>query len=276
VGSDDATTVTSAGSDDATTVTSAGSDDATTVAAMDDSDATTTAASMDSDATTIAASMDSDDATTAASVISNETTTADSDADTAVEMSTSVNTVDDEAATTASELAIDTIANSNDDTEYSSTQITESNAGMTTVSPTWMDSTTDGLGEDESRTGTPDILNLTPVTVLSILESDDSTLVVTTARPDILYDDTDEATTVSAEEEGVHEFDCVEIDQEKLDTSSDQIPMECTGMDGEEMRRVFIVINKSQVDPEKLFAKNVKVLVKDFMIMDVSNSSQAR
>ena len=35
-------------------------------------------------------------------------------------------------------------------------------------------------------------------------------------------------------------------------------------------RQIYIVINKNQVDESQLFAKNVKVVVKDFMIMDIS------
>jgi len=118
----------------------------------------------------------------------------------------------------------------------------------------------------------------TMVTVVAVEESEDTTVVITTMRPEIDTDVEDVTTERPAAEEdtGLHEFECVEVDEGDLGTSAEQIPMECTQMDGEEKRKLYIVINKSQVDAEKLFAKNVKVVVKDFMVMDISNQSQVR
>lgn len=118
---------------------------------------------------------------------------------------------------------------------------------------------------------------MTHVTVLSIDKMEESTIVMTTVRP--LEDEvSEEATTITPAVEvgGVHEFDCVEIDQEELATNSDEIPMQCTQIYGEDKRKLYIVINKAQVDAEKLFAKNVKVVIKDFMVMERSNQLRVR
>merc|ERR1711962_890352 len=118
---------------------------------------------------------------------------------------------------------------------------------------------------------------MTHVTVLSIDKMEESTIFMTTVRP--LEDEvSEEATTITPAVEvgGVHEFDCVEIDQEELATNSDEIPMQCTQIYGEDKRKLYIVINKAQVDAEKLFAKNVKVVIKDFMVMERSNQLRVR
>jgi len=131
----------------------------------------------------------------------------------------------------------------------------------------------EGTTVDENSSQTTSI-SPTTVTVVSIVEMSDKTVVVTTARPEVLDDDL--TTTTSPESEGAHEFDCVEVGQDELETSDQQIPMQCTQMDGDQRRKIYLVINKSQVDPETLFAKNVKVLVKDFMVMSLDNASQVR
>jgi len=118
--------------------------------------------------------------------------------------------------------------------------------------------------------------NPTEVTVIDIQTNEDTTVVVTTVRPDTEMDDTTALPAGAADNEA-HEFDCVEVESSGFDASPDQIPMQCTQMDGgEKKRRVYLLINKSQVDEDQLFAKNVKVIVKDLMVMDISNQSQVR
>jgi len=122
--------------------------------------------------------------------------------------------------------------------------------------------------DSESTASTP-----VPVTVVSIQELDDTTVVVTTARP---ATGEDEMSTMQGMDGGLHEFDCEEMLENELETAADQIPLSCMQMDGQERRRVTIVINKSQVDPSLVFAKNVKLVVKDFMVMDINGASQVR
>jgi len=122
------------------------------------------------------------------------------------------------------------------------------------------------------------------VTVISVDEEEDTTkITVTTAAPEIIdplietETDIDYTTQAPVTEEpiekGEHEFDCEELDEGDLGTTTDQIPMKCTQIDGSKRRRVFLVISKSQVDADTLFAKNVKVVVKDLMVMNISPES---
>merc|ERR1712098_657568 len=87
------------------------------------------------------------------------------------------------------------------------------------------------------------------------------------------------ATTVQSEEEEDtttprseyenpdQEFLCKE--SFKSDENSD-IPLECTLTNGEDERTVLIVIPGDSLggDRNKLFNKNVKIVVKDFMVME--------
>jgi len=180
--------------------------------------------------------------------------------------------------TDATTEAIDdtTVSVTEDKTEHSegdSTvgETTESDAEVeepTTVS-TAGEPVTKLFQEESTATTTESVTANVPteVTVIAVEElDDDSMVVVTTARPAV----TDAPTVIIAEDDaGVHEFDCVEVGQEQVATAEGQIPMECTQMDGEERKHIYLVINKNQVDPELLFAKNVKVVVKDFMVMDI-------
>jgi len=75
------------------------------------------------------------------------------------------------------------------------------------------------------------------------------------------------------EDEGKHEFDCTEMSADANSfTGPDQIPLECKlrPKGQEKPQTVFIVINKEGIDTNRLFNKNVKVVVKDLMVMDIS------
>jgi len=81
-----------------------------------------------------------------------------------------------------------------------------------------------------------------------------------------------EATTLAPEDGGMHEFDCTEItDAELAFAAPDQIPLECRLRSRSGVpRTVFIMIPKQGLDTTRLFDRNVKVVVKDLMIMDIS------
>merc|ERR1712180_509211 len=83
----------------------------------------------------------------------------------------------------------------------------------------------------------------------------------------------DEGTTLAPEDAGMHEFDCSEFtDAELAFADPNQIPLQCRlrPKEGGEPKTVYILIPKQGLDLTRLFDKNVKVVVKDLMIMDIS------
>jgi hypothetical protein len=147
--------------------------------------------------------------------------------------------------------------------------------------------------EDGAVTTGPEDADLTPGpeegSVTTTRPEDPVVTMLTTARPtgeeaatevpEAKDEPTDgdaeeEVTTLATPEEdtGLHEFDCSEItDAQRAFADPTQIPLECRlrGTDGEQ-RTVYIVIPKRSVDADRLFSKNVKVVIKDLMIMDIS------
>merc|ERR1719220_983515 len=82
-----------------------------------------------------------------------------------------------------------------------------------------------------------------------------------------------EGTTLAPEDAGMHEFDCSEFtDAELAFANPNQIPLQCRlrPKEGGEPKTVYILIPKQGLDPTRLFDRNVKVVVKDLMIMDIS------
>jgi len=85
--------------------------------------------------------------------------------------------------------------------------------------------------------------------------------------------ESEEGTTLAPEDGGMHEFDCSEFtDAELAFADPNQIPLECRlrPKEGGEPKTVYILIPKEGLDLTRLFDKNVKVVVKDLMIMDIS------
>eukprot|EP00088_Acartia_fossae_P036367 TRINITY_DN3756_c0_g1_i6.p1 TRINITY_DN3756_c0_g1~~TRINITY_DN3756_c0_g1_i6.p1 ORF type:complete len:1426 (+),score=431.11 TRINITY_DN3756_c0_g1_i6:319-4596(+) len=178
-----------------------------------------------------------------------------------------------------------------DNTDVSDNTFVDVDAAMSTT-PEYVDTTTVKASSEEDDIGSSTTMSPQMVTVVSVEEDVATTIIVTTIAPvtsDSQDDQDMEATTLpsvtatdstsaadsttTAEtpiESGEHEFDCEELAEGDLNTSADQIPMKCTQLDGSTRRRVYLVISKSQVNPETLFAKNVKVVVKDLMVMDIS------
>jgi hypothetical protein len=172
-----------------------------------------------------------------------------------------------------------------------STDASSTDSGTSTgASSTESDTSAKTNEEATTSASSSEASEVTTLSVISVHTDEDTTTLITTIRPELAQDDDisnndiDEETTsaattdepVATTESGVHEFTCVEVGQDTLETKPDQIPMRCTSEAvGEEAtseppRQIFIVISKNQVDESQLFAKNVKVVVKDFMIMDVS------
>merc|ERR1711874_863348 len=85
--------------------------------------------------------------------------------------------------------------------------------------------------------------------------------------------ESEEGTTLAPEDGGMHEFDCSEFtDAELAFADPNQIPLECRlrPKEGGEPKIVYILIPKEGLDLTRLFDKDVKVVVKDLMIMDIS------
>merc|ERR1711935_697927 len=153
---------------------------------------------------------------------------------------------------------------------------------MTTISPPttyYVDEevTTTKLFEGDDFSEKP----TTTVTVLSVNEEHDTTVITTTTKPSAVQDistelpitlnEVDVDNNEPSKEVGVHEFDCKEIDQSRVNAHESQLPLECILRDGDEFKRtVYIVIDKEGVDTKRLLDKNIKVIVKDLIFMDIS------
>eukprot|EP00091_Calanus_sinicus_P004199 TRINITY_DN14425_c0_g1_i1.p1 TRINITY_DN14425_c0_g1~~TRINITY_DN14425_c0_g1_i1.p1 ORF type:complete len:125 (-),score=51.85 TRINITY_DN14425_c0_g1_i1:107-481(-) len=76
-------------------------------------------------------------------------------------------------------------------------------------------------------------------------------------------------TSTPSSEYGDHEFLCKEA---AVGDEESDVPMECVLTNGEEERTVVIVIPRDSLGGgrDKLFDKNVKIVVKDFMLMERS------
>jgi hypothetical protein len=153
----------------------------------------------------------------------------------------------------------------------------QADSGVSTIDDSAATTVNSPMSESDSTTIIPDAM----VKVVSVEEDEETTVMITTtdssqvtAADDI--DGDSDVTTEPPMDVGEHEFDCEELDEGDLNTTSEQIPMRCTQLDGTKRRRVFLVISKSQVSAETLFAKNVKVVVKDLMVMSITPDSSSR
>jgi len=73
-------------------------------------------------------------------------------------------------------------------------------------------------------------------------------------------------------QKNIHEFDCKEISSVQLDSSEEQIPLECVIRGRDKEKTIYFVIDEEQIngDISRLFDDNVKVVIKDLMVMDIS------
>merc|ERR1711892_1591938 len=139
---------------------------------------------------------------------------------------------------------------------------------MTTISTLdtdQMDIATTTILTDEDFTEKP----TTTVTVVSVNEEHETTVITTTTKPTYVQDistelpitlnEVDVDNNEPSKESGVHEFDCKEIDQSRVNAHESQLPLECILRDGDEFKRtVYIVIDKEGVDTKRLLDKNIK------------------
>lgn len=151
------------------------------------------------------------------------------------------------------------------------TVITTTTQNPTTVDFTEYTSTVDS--ESETTTAMAEDIT-TEKQLVTVTESDlDLDADIATEIPLTLNeveDSPSDSEKQSPEDGGVHEFDCKEVEHNLVNAATDQIPLQCILRNGDEPKTVFIVINKDGVDTKRLFDKNIKVVVKDLMIMDIS------
>merc|ERR1711874_553093 len=121
--------------------------------------------------------------------------------------------------------------------------------------------------EEQDTTNKDKIIDQTTVSAIEVespmvKETSDTDITTTTQR-----DKEDEDTTTQSSEYGDHEFLCKE--SAITDADSD-VPLECVLTNGEDERTVVIVIPRDSLggNRDKLFNKNVKIVVKDFMVME--------
>merc|ERR1719347_779368 len=70
----------------------------------------------------------------------------------------------------------------------------------------------------------------------------------------------------------IHEFDCKDISCDQPDMPEGQIPLKCVSRQKDNQKTIFFVIDEAQVsgDISRLFEDNVKVVIKELMVMDIS------
>merc|ERR1712154_345538 len=112
---------------------------------------------------------------------------------------------------------------------------------------------------------------LTTVEVLAISESDEDMTMVTTLRPRLDEDAFSDTTTVEPiQDEGPDEmFLC-----QPVQTGDDggDVPMNCEHMSGDHEKSVMLLIPRDVIGDRinRLCGKNVKIVVRDFMLMERS------
>merc|ERR1712038_1572899 len=221
------------------------------------------------------------------------------------ESSTTTTLPDDEVTTTPRSESESTVPSVSQEgsTETPETEVTalpnidaDEDAEMTTLSqsPPSLGPSNEGRGApdaevtsspvDADTPGVPEdgaVTTIIPDAVVTLL-----TTVRPTTQPEDGGDTTDapsaeeeqspeveEGTTLAPEDDGMHEFDCSEFtDAELAFADPNQIPLECRlrPKEGGEPKTVYILIPKQGLDLTRLFDRNVKVVVKDLMIMDIS------
>merc|ERR1712012_511907 len=200
-----------------------------------------------------------------------------------------------------SDTTVPSVSQEEGSTEIPETEVTavpidaDEDAEMTTFSqsppslgPTSED--TESSGEPELEVTSSPVDEDTPSVpeegIITTIMPDTVVTLLTTVRPRTQDEDEtvqsedaeeekpeEEGTTLAPEDAGMHEFDCSEFtDAELAFADPNQIPLQCRlrPKEGGEPKTVYILIPKQGLDLTRLFDKNVKVVVKDLMIMDIS------
>merc|ERR1712062_261151 len=140
-------------------------------------------------------------------------------------------------------------------------------SGSSDVEPTMQSVMEDDTDQDSVTVPTSDSQETTAISTsdqdTTTTSADDQESSVT----DVISNSETEATTEAVDQS----FLCTATDG-SVDASGD-LPMSCKHMDGDEEKTIMLLIPKDvlgDVSLTRLFDKNVKIVVKDFMIMDRS------
>merc|ERR1712062_328313 len=109
---------------------------------------------------------------------------------------------------------------------------------------------------------------LTTVEVVAISESEDDMTVVTTIRPRLDEEVFPDSTTVQPEQDD-QMFLCQPV---QTGDQSGDLPMNCEHISGDQEKSVMLLLPREVIGDRinRLFDKNVKIVVRDFMLMDRS------
>merc|ERR1712183_1200295 len=197
--------------------------------------------------------------------------------DEAVEVETEKAMVTDETSTTTEKVleAVDettTVMYTVDETTTTVMEVTTTEKVMeavdvsSTSTEATDETTTMGKIMEDETTTMKDML--TTVEVVAISESDDDMTVVTTLRPRLDEEAFADSTTVQP----VQDDQMFLCQPGQTGDDSGDIPMNCEHVSGDQEKSVMLLIPTDVIGDRinRLFDKNVKIVVRDFMLMDRS------
>ena len=249
--------------------TPSGMDDETTPAdmdiapRMDVSQETTTSIIVEIPADTSVSNIDSDSLVT-------ETTPASEDMETVTSIPLTtmrVISVEDEGDS----VTVVTMRPTTDVTD-SDIETSDSSDATTTMQPIMEDDPDQDISNDSQETTTASAKDQDTVSTTTSSTSQETTTSLDDDQEPSATDDAESTTQAEATTEvNDQNFLCTATD-ESVDASGD-LPMSCKHMDGDEEKTIMLLIPKEilgDISLTRLFDKNVKIVVKDFMIMDRS------
>merc|ERR1712117_581107 len=158
------------------------------------------------------------------------------------------------------------------DVTDSDIETSDSSDATTTMQPIMEDDPDQDISSDSQETTTASSKDQDTVSTTTSSTSQETTTSLDDDQEPSATDDAESTTQAEATTEvNDQNFLCTATD-ESVDASGD-LPMSCKHMDGDEDKTVMILIPKEvlgDISLTRLFDKNVKIVVKDFMIMDRS------
>merc|ERR1719362_929789 len=151
-------------------------------------------------------------------------------------------------------------------------ETSENSDATTTMQPIMEDDPDQGISNDSQETTTASSKNQDTVSTTTSSTSQETTMFLEDDQEPSETNDAESTTQAEATTEvDDQSFLCTATD-ESVDASGD-LPMSCKHMDGDEEKTIMLLIPKEilgDISLTRLFDKNVKIVVKDFMIMDRS------
>jgi len=230
---------------------------------IDESQETTTSIIVEVPADTSVPNIDSDSLVTETTPVSEDTETI-----TSIPLTTMrVISVEDEGDS----VTVVTMRPSTDATNMD-TETSENSDATTTMQPIMEDDPDQGISNDSQETTTASSKNQDTVSTTTSSTSQETTMSLEDDQEPSETNDAESTTQAEATTEvDDQSFLCTATD-ESVDASGD-LPMSCKHMDGDEEKTIMLLIPKEilgDISLTRLFDKNVKIVVKDFMIMDRS------